>query len=196
MKRWIIYLLIVSLSINLFFIIQEVFAYSQTVPVYQPFDVNFAVTEQSLVKNGYEQIIEDVYLLGQQRGDTLLYYQLDQDYEPVDEEERDNNIEMDCEEAKVVWRNYQLTLDKLDTLALEQFIERNDGVILSGWQSHNSSYYIKEFLVKHIYSGVLFRCTIYRNDENKYVFSAICDFPIMDRRKMLEKKTKLERNAS
>lgn len=197
MKRWIVYLLIISLSVNLLFMIKEFFVYPQTAPVYHPFDVNFAVTEQSLLENGYEPIPEDVYILGKRRGDTLLYYQLDQDCEPVDEAERDDPIEMKCEEVEVFWRNYQITLDKLDTLAIEQFIEKNDGFILSDWQSNNKSYYIKQFLVKYKYSGVLFRCTIYYNsDKNKYVFSAECDFPIMDRRKMLERKAKLEKNAS
>ena len=46
------------------------------IPIFHPFEINFHVSEKSLIESGYKSILEDVPLFGKQIGDTLIYYQL------------------------------------------------------------------------------------------------------------------------
>lgn len=53
-------------------------------PIFDPFEINYNVTENSLLKAGYTPIPEDVPLLGKQNGDTLISYQMDYEYDDMD----------------------------------------------------------------------------------------------------------------
>lgn len=52
-------------------------------PIFDPFEINFNVTEKGLIADGYVVMPEDVPLLGKQIGDTLIYYQLNNEWDSL-----------------------------------------------------------------------------------------------------------------
>jgi hypothetical protein len=63
-------------------------------PIFDPFEINYNVTERGLTDNGYTVIPEDVPLLGKQIGDTLIYYQLDYECDSLTNNCINTNVSM------------------------------------------------------------------------------------------------------
>lgn len=110
-------LLTTALAISLFANGSLLYVYwktrPDTVPVFDPFEINYNVTEDALVRAGYTLIPEDVPLLGKQVGDTVIYYQLEYDCGHVTD-----TVDFTCEFKSVDWRNCIIYLDEVDSSAM------------------------------------------------------------------------------
>jgi hypothetical protein len=69
-------------------------------PSFHPFDINFHVTPESLKSNGYKVLPEDVPILGKTIGDTLIYYQLADDFNDT---EIDQLVEIEIHDGDTVY---------------------------------------------------------------------------------------------
>lgn len=135
-------------------------------PKFDPFEINYNVTEKRLIENGYTVIPEDVPILGKQKGDTLIYYQLDYEFDSITKK---------CINEKVSYRFCYIYLKQVDTLILKHLIANYDADIISEF-SHNDEIYLDltdfdsvsnttldfhgSFFVKHRFSKQIFQCYI------------------------------------
>lgn len=151
-----------------------------TTPLFDPFEVNFSVTEASLLKAGYEYVPVDVPMLGLQRGDTSINYQL---YDVCNDAE--DIIDIRCENKGVSDRFCTIYLDKMDSAYISKLVDRYDARIISNFtwrQDYSDSTWLSgSFFVQHKFSQVIFNCSIdkcYREGkENKYELSIVNSFP-------------------
>jgi hypothetical protein len=133
-------------------------------PIFDPFEINYNVTENSLLKAGYAPIPEDVPLLGKQNGDTLIYYQMDYECD-------DGN----CVNKNVTSRFCIIFLTKIDSLEMAGLVKKYDADIVSALSGEemeysDSSYFSIDFFVKHRYTQAIFECSVrknYNNDRKK-----------------------------
>jgi hypothetical protein len=147
---------------------------TDTTPIFDPFEINYNVTENALIKAGYTPIPEDVPLLGKQAGDTLIYYQLD--YECSD---ATDNEYIDCKNTGVYWRNCVIYLDKVDSMEMSRLADKYDAEILGEFKMqrsfYDSNFLRADFSVRHKFTQAIFDCSIdksYRDDKkDKYELS-------------------------
>lgn len=153
---------------------------TDTTPIFDPFEINYSVTENALIKAGYTPIPEDVPLLGKQVGDTLIYYQLD--YECNDATDIED---IDCKNIGVYWRNCVIYLDKVDSTEMSSLVDKYDAEIISEFKTQKSHYDSNslrvDFSVRHKFSQAIFDCSIdksYNEDKKgKYELSIQTQFP-------------------
>ncbi len=151
-----------------------------TTPLFDPFEVNFNVTETSLVEAGYAPLPIDVPSLGLQRGDTLIGYLID---EQCNQPEDINDIR--CEYKGILSRNCIIYLDKMDSAAISQLVQKYDAKIISDFvltrDYNDSKWFNGWFLVQHQFSQVIFSCRFDKCDEegkeNKYQLTIENSFP-------------------
>ena len=151
-----------------------------TTPIFDPFEINYSVTEKSLVKAGYTHIREDVPLLGRQIGDTLIYYQLDYECSEATSIE-----DIECKNTGVYWRNCVIYLDKLDSSEISRLADKYDAEILGEFKMQRSivdtNFFRADFLIRHKFSQDIFDCTIekpYNGDKkDRYELSIKTMFP-------------------
>jgi hypothetical protein len=155
-------------------------ARTDTTPIFDPFEINYSVTENSLTKDGYTPIPEDVPLLGKQLGDTLIYYQLN--YECSDA----TNVKgIDCKNTGIYWRNCIIYLDKVDSVELSRLADKYDAEILGEFRMqrslYDSNFLRADFSVRHKFTQAIFDCSIdksYKEDKkDKYELSIQTLFP-------------------
>ena len=130
-------------------------------PIFHPFEVNLHVTEKSLIDNGYNSIPEDVPLLGKRIGDTLIYYQLHEEYIN--------------KSNQVYWRNCEIRVNKPDSLKVVNFIRKYDCYIISDWNMENP-----RFFVRNGKNNMIYDCSIGKDTEFKDVMSISLFFPKID----------------
>lgn len=134
-------------------------------PLFDPFEINYSVTEKGLLDNGYETMPEDVPLLAKQVGDTLIYYQL---YDKCD------SLTRECA-TNVVHRFCYIHLDTADSSTLQKLMSRYDADIISDFLHsneinldgsdvdsalHATFGFHGTFFVKHRYTKQIFECDI------------------------------------
>jgi hypothetical protein len=153
---------------------------TDTTPLFDPFEINYSVTENALIKAGYTPIPEDVPLLGKQLGDTLIYYQLD--YECGDARDKED---IQCENTGVYWRNCVIYLDKADSTEMSRLADKYDAEILGEFKMQRSlvdtNFLRADFSVRHKFTQDIFDCSIdksYKEDKkDKYELSIQTYFP-------------------
>ncbi|NOS94606.1 MAG: hypothetical protein HOP30_22065 [Cyclobacteriaceae bacterium] len=153
---------------------------ADTTPPFDPFEVNFNVTETSLLEAGYTFRPVDVPMLGLQRGDTLINYQFD---EACSDAEDINDIR--CEIKGVSDRFCMIYLDKMDSATISELVHKYDARIISDftWRRdyNDTTWFSGSFLVQHQFSQVIFNCTIDKcyieGKENKYELTIENSFP-------------------
>lgn len=89
-------------------------------PIFEPFEINYNVTEASLVDSAYEPIPEDVPLFGKRLGNTYVYYQL-------------NSY---CDSTGTTYTNvsnrfYNVYFDTINSHLLDKFVRENDAEIIT-----------------------------------------------------------------
>ena len=153
-------------------------------PIFHPFDVNFNMTEKSLLKNGYKTIPEDVPLLGKRNGDTLIYYQFDEEYdietEPVQViSDGDTVIENWSTEkvsnyrlTNIRWRHCEIRINNPDSTQIEEFIRKYNGCIISEWNMKNP-----RFFVRNKNNNLIYDCSLQKDQEFKDVLAISLFFP-------------------
>jgi hypothetical protein len=189
MKHWSTYLLIFSLAGNLIWLVVWWSHKHDTTPIFHPFDVNFHVTETSLIENGYEIVPVDVPMLELRKGDTTIAYSLDYYCRPTIPLFEEGTSK--CINTQVVSRSFSIRLDTIDKAAIEKFIEDKDARIVFRWDNLNES-----FWVQHEYSSALFHCYIDTLSIGKYELRTYCNFVETDRNEVSKrKKERIENNA-
>jgi hypothetical protein len=78
-------------------------------PIFDPFEINYNVSEKGLTNNDYTIIPEDVPLFGKQIKDTLIYYQLDDECDSLTRE---------CINTTVITRFCYIFMNQADTVLL------------------------------------------------------------------------------
>ena len=136
-------------------------AHNDESPIFDPFEINFNVTEKGLIADGYAVMPEDVPLLGKQIGDTLIYYQLNDEWDSLTNKSITTNVS---------YRFCSIHLDTIDNLLLKKLIAKYDADIISDFVhqsetsldsvSHNTWSYPKIFFVQHRFTKQIFRCYI------------------------------------
>jgi len=150
-RRVILLILVISLIVNGLLAFVSWQNKLDKKPIFDPFKVNYNVTEKELVKAGYTRIPEDVILLGKQSGDTMIYYQLD-DWDSKKEEHV---------KPIVSYRFCVIYLDKIDSLCLQKMISKYDAEIISNFQQNvDSTYYQKTFFVRQKQTNEIFQCEV------------------------------------
>lgn len=160
-----IFLLIVSISVNglLFYKVRQ--RESDDRPLFDPFQVNYVVTEKGLLADGYIEIPEDVPLLGKQIGDTLIYYQLNYDCDSLTNK---------CKNINVSHRFCIIYFESVDSLILHDFAAKYNADVISKFiplkESNKNSYKVEQmdskfdshgtFYVKHRFTKQIFECHI------------------------------------
>ncbi|WP_276373960.1 hypothetical protein [Chryseolinea sp. H1M3-3] len=160
-------------------------AQTDTTPIFDPFEINYSVTENSLIKDGYTPIPEDVPLLGKQVGDTLIYYQLD--YECSD---ATDIKDIDCKNTGIYGRNCVIYLDKVDSMEMSRLADKYDAEILGEFKMqrsfYDSNFLRADFYIRHKFTQAIFDCSIdksYRDDKkDKYELSIQTLFPLTKER--------------
>ena len=159
-------------------------------PLFDPFEINYSVTEKSLLKNGYLPVSGvDVPMLEKQFGDTLISYQLDYECEYLGLPKIRDIESIECKNTKVIWRFCIIYLDKIDTVEIEKMVNRYDVDIISNFKTKqdfiDSSEVNVHFFVKHRFSKVIFRCNVGRayseRASKKYELSIHNEFPWNDK---------------
>jgi hypothetical protein len=170
--------LIISLLTNGFLLYLYWASQTDTTPIFDPFEINYSVTENALIKAGYTPIPEDVPLLGKQVGDTLIYYQLEYKCsDPLD------SADFPCETTGVYWRNCVIYLDKVDSTEVSKLVEKYDAEILSEFiiqrSPYDSNFLRAAFSVRHKFTQAIFDCSIDKSyrDEKNYELSIKTSFP-------------------
>jgi hypothetical protein len=135
-------------------------------PIFDPFEINYNVTEEGLVDSGYTTIPEDVPLLGKQIGDTLIYYQLNYECD---------SLTYKCVNTNVSYRFCIIHLTKADTVSIRKLISMYDADIISNFlhqdeinldgtdldsASHASWGFHGTFYVQHRFTKQIFKCYV------------------------------------
>jgi hypothetical protein len=153
---------------------------TDTTPIFDPFEINYNVTENALISAGYTPIPEDVPLLGKQVGDTLIYYQLDYECDDAPDHE-----DINCKNTGVYWRNCVVYMDKVDSALMSKLADKYDAEILGEFKMqrslYDSNYLRADFSVRHKFTQAIFNCSIdksYKEDKkDKYELSIQTQFP-------------------
>jgi hypothetical protein len=156
MRKMIIAILILSTVILCVFLLRNITPDRK--PIFHPFDINFNITKESLINNGYSRIVEDVTLIGKRKNDTLIYYQLKEKY--IDNSE------------KVFWRNCEIRFNKPDSVEIVNLIRRYDCYIISEWNMKKP-----RFFVRNRKNNMIYDCSIHQNKELRDVLSISMFFP-------------------
>lgn len=119
-------------------------------PYFHPFKINFDVTEESLLQNGYVPFPEDVYILQKSISDTSIAFQIVTKCDKITKSfwnESSTNESMDENftdyECKVLfpYAKYCIfKLQKLDSLEIVDLIESYGGRISSDWTLNMEPY--------------------------------------------------------
>jgi hypothetical protein len=130
-------------------------------PLFDPFEINYNVTDNSLVASGYKTMPDsgtDVLHLAKQVGDTLIWYQL---------EDNCDSLTVDCPNYYVSTRYCYVHLASDDSTFLSRLISKYDAQIISVLDLDNirkdSAYYVEfgsHFFVKHRFTQQIFECSI------------------------------------
>ena len=158
-------------------------------PIFDPFEINYSVTEKGLLDSNYEVMPMDVPLLGKQVGDTLIYYQLNDECDSLTHK---------CVNTNVSHRFCYIHLDHADSLTLQNLVSRYDADIISEFlhqneinldgtyldsASHAALRFHGKFYVKHRYTKQIFECYIGRargtldNKMEGFELTVDTDFP-------------------
>jgi len=158
-------------------------------PIFDPFEINYGVTEKGLIGSDYEVMPEDVPLLGKQIGDTLIYYQLDYECDSLTQK---------CVNTHVSHRFCYIHLDNADTAILQKLISKYDAEIISPFihkneldidlkdldsVSHSTWGFHGAFFVQHRFTKQIFECYIGQasgmidNKTEGFELSIDIDFP-------------------
>jgi hypothetical protein len=158
-------------------------------PIFDPFEINYNVTEKSLIDSDYKVMPEDVPLLGKQIGDTLIYYQLNYECD---------SLTLECVNTNVSHRFCYIYLDKADTLMLQKLTSKYDSDIISPFihkneiiidgtnldsTSHSTWSFHGTFFVQHRFTKQIFECYIGQasgmidNKTEGYELTVNTDFP-------------------
>ncbi|MEO0404836.1 MAG: hypothetical protein AAF193_08195 [Bacteroidota bacterium] len=182
-QRTIITLLLLALMTNGFLVKYYLFNSSNDLPLFDPFEINYGITENSLMKSGYQAIPEDVPLLGKQVGDTLIYYQLEEA-----RDEHDQIAKIKCKNTRVAWRNCVIPLYQIDQEAIDQLCQQYDAKVISPFEvldgHRDSTEFRVRFFVKHQFTKEIFECFIDKVEverkRDKFELSISTSFPEQD----------------
>lgn len=194
-KRFCIVVLILSLGLNLYLGIRINVIRTSEKPLFDPFEINYNVSEAALLGDGYEQMPEDVPLFGKQIGDTLIYYQMDYECEDVGPADIEETGIIPCRNTKAIWRNCLIYLDKKDSLEIERLVNRYDADVISRFETREDSMHSTEreliFFVKHRFSKQIFKCRVgidfSETGAKRYAMSIENEFP-WDEKDILERR--------
>ena len=158
-------------------------------PIFDPFEINYSMTEKGLLDSNYEVIPKYVPLLGKQVGDTLIYYQLNEECD---------SLTRKCVSTNVSHRFCFIHLDSADSLTLQKLVSRYDADIISEFlhqneinldgtnldsASHAARGFHGKFYVKHRYTKQIFECYVGRargtidNKMEGFELNVDTDFP-------------------
>ena len=107
---------------------------------------NFNLTVKTLMKDGFYHIPEDVFILGKQINDTLLYYQFDDDAN---------------KKSKPAYMFCKFPISSTNADSVENFLYGRDFFRLCEYKNND---FLDCFYVKHQYKGYIFSCTINKVD--------------------------------
>ncbi|MFT5616987.1 MAG: hypothetical protein ACI85I_000203 [Arenicella sp.] len=135
-------------------------------PIFDPFEINYNVSEKGLTNNDYTIIPEDVPLFGKQIKDTLIYYQLDDECDSLTRE---------CINTTVITRFCYIFMNQADTVLLKKLLDKYDVDIISDFSHQNEIYgdstdlyyyphsewgFHGIFFAKHRFTKKIFECHI------------------------------------
>ena len=120
---------------------------------------DFNLTVGKLIKSGFYSIPEDVPILGKQIGDTLLYYQFD------------DNLDR---KSKPQYMFCKFPISNINTDSIENFFERRMCFNMCEYKNNNL---LETFYIKHQQKGYVFQCIV---DKKNYTLTLCYTYPQID----------------